>query len=394
MGLAEIVVAFVGERRIAKGSDDDDEEVGTTVVASMWFHISEHPYSPWLSAYHLMECSVALDPAVEPPLQGQPRLNAKWLRKFFMLDMFDLTLRWHMLTFEAVFPGRMLGTFLPNTLDVVLVPETGYHLVWDPWKRKGSKKKAVVPAAWAEMLEQFDDEPSEDAADQPASDGTTNASSGSDAGHESDGDDQCSSVHSSQYESVPSELIAGLSDGQDPESSGESVCELLEYIPDDEDEHSASGDDVEIAAPVEGVVLDGPPPVVGDDAGDEGDGKPIIVEVGEGPVEQRPTIVWYRSGTFYAYCRGFHGNCRCNRKSVAGKRVAQGRPLGFLFWWLQQSREHGTAEEHLHDCYPSKAERRAAREDLRRRFPESRRLFKKERPKRRPVSDSEPDDAP
>ena len=77
------------------------------------------------------------------------------------------------------------------------------------------------------------------------------------------------------------------------------------------------------------------------------------------------TLVWYDSGKFYAYCRmEGHHRCRCNRMSGPGRKPAAGRPLGFMYWWLQQAARHANQEGHQLDRWPSWAERKAARQEL------------------------------
>ena len=123
------------------------------------------------------------------------------------------------------------------------------------------------------------------------------------------------------------------------------------------------------------------------------DGEAEVIRCQVGPNDY---IVWYKSkGDFVAECGDpRHGRrCRRTRTSKAGTRMkpAQGRPLGHLLDWLQDSSEHVNAYAHVHACFPTYCKRVEARNDLLA-DPLAARLLSKERPLTEGEAPAEPDD--
>jgi hypothetical protein len=60
------------------------------------------------------------------------------------------------------------------------------------------------------------------------------------------------------------------------------------------------------------------------------------------------TITWYPYGRFKVMCKHL-GHVRCTKERVSspGRRLAQGRPIGFLLWWLSIASDHVNAFDHM-----------------------------------------------
>ena len=191
---------------------------------------------------------------------------------------------------------------------------------------------------------------------------------------------------SDDYHSITSSVLREA-DSEGYESSADSLVDLAHHVV---GEDGAEGGALELDEADGHVAIEGAEDVESDIEAGPGE---ITVRLNEDP--NGPTLVWYKlSRTFYAYCKGYgHGPCRCNRKSRPGRRKAQGRPLGFLYWWVMQGHRHDCQMAHLHDCAPSRAQRREFRDRLKL-IPGTAILFRRERQKFGDESDSELEDVP
>ena len=110
------------------------------------------------------------------------------------------------------------------------------------------------------------------------------------------------------------------------------------------------------------------------------------------------TITWNaKKQDFIAVCKHPDhpnpGGCRRTRTSTGGRKIAQGRPLGYLVAWLRQQGSFGSSEEHKVLCTPSFAERCEARVALRAMGGIAEELLSHERALR-PDEGEEPTDCP
>ena len=110
------------------------------------------------------------------------------------------------------------------------------------------------------------------------------------------------------------------------------------------------------------------------------------------------TIKYYAKGDFVAYC-AVHSDsaakvaCVLTRTARAGKKAAQGRPLGLLAAWIMAADEHDCKPEHCKRCnFPPYDDRCFARTALSA-VTGADELFAYERPPRE-GEDEEPRDAP
>jgi hypothetical protein len=106
-------------------------------------------------------------------------------------------------------------------------------------------------------------------------------------------------------------------------------------------------------------------------------------------------LVWYARGEFYAYYLDPTGvvSFRKSRTSKAGKRPAQGRPLGFLYHWLTVLAPESSEHPPDRGIQPDREERIVARLALAD-IPGSEALFDKEAPVQNPEDGEEPDECP
>ena len=139
---------------------------------------------------------------------------------------------------------------------------------------------------------------------------------------------------------------------------------------------------------------------------------PASVMFGEGAtihlhIEPYGWLVYYESSNdFYAYCNdpdhrdgsssssnsAWNNACRKVRTANAGNRRFQGRPLGFLTFWLMQHCCHSTAKAHQKKFFHDTELRISGRNHLKS-VPGSDALFKKERELRENEAE-EPDALP
>ena len=402
---AEIALAFVGQKRV-------DAAEGHDFVAceAKWAHVSEHSFTPWGSEYHRMSCDVALSPGAEhPPERAHATFRGVYQRRRQMLDGLDLSLKWSVAVYGVAFSETLVADFTPNSLDLALLPGHGdFKEIWNSWGKRSRKAKSRRPPTWSTVLDELsvgdacDPQPvaghgcegdSDDAPDgsEQNSSSDSAASSSSSSGH-----DDCRSASS-------------VSDSEFGQQSGSSVSSVLELIsqlaPEDEEMPCSSSRGSVGAEPVPdapGPAADhvpdaSPVPLLCSASVDEAGARHAADvtfhlggDQGEGTAH---TLVWYDSGKFYAYCRmEGHHRCRCNRMSGPGRKPAAGRPLGFMYWWLQQAARHANQEGHQLDRWPSWAERKAARQELKA-LQGSALLMSRERPVRED-EDSEPEDVP
>ena len=92
LGRANVVYVFVGHTK-EQWEDAEDGNSGP-ITESCCFHISDHSYSPWLSHYQSAKIDKPDDLLWGPPGVACFDLTFQYFNKFFMLDKFDLSLRW------------------------------------------------------------------------------------------------------------------------------------------------------------------------------------------------------------------------------------------------------------------------------------------------------------
>ena len=76
-------------------------------------------------------------------------------------------------------------------------------------------------------------------------------------------------------------------------------------------------------------------------------------------------VTYYRLGQFTATCTSGHGRCVMTRSALPGRRVCQGRPLGFLVKWLEQGMSLRSKAEHWNQAaWPDQESRLQKRREL------------------------------
>ncbi len=111
-------------------------------------------------------------------------------------------------------------------------------------------------------------------------------------------------------------------------------------------------------------------------------------------IEGFGSITWYKySGDFVAVCKCHPAKpgCRRHKTPHRGSRPAQGLALGYLACWLLHARNYPDQRQHKQDFACTKADRQAAREQLRG-LPNGEALLRKE--DRREDDPDEPVDEP
>ena len=290
----------------------------------------------------------------------------------------------------------MVGTFRPDRLEVELLTGGGvdtWQEVWRPWRKKacGKKEPKLPKGGWIAAVEDMerarDEGPADDVADDSEEDGPAppeEADVWVDGPRESEseeeiveereeGEDGCRSETSSSRSSSSDSSVVSLIDGL--AGAGEEAAE---------GGGGGGGDDLPPLPPP----LEAPAPLAPEPARAQ---VTFPIAGGRSP----SALVWYTTGVFYAYCRGCkHGRCCKERVGDAAKGRKGGRPLGFLYWWLKQRSEWVDGAGHREDVYPTWAQRKAAREELKA-LPGSEVLFERDRERQKEEGeDSEPELCP
>ena len=154
------------------------------------------------------------------------------------------------------------------------------------------------------------------------------------------------------------EPVADACAGSDEEAVAEDGLDLDELFGDDDDPGGRADDKP------------------AGDAGDRPDGEPVDRKAGGGPHVSLDVpggaITWYMSSNLcYAYCdhedHGGRNACRKVRTMNPGRKMGQGKPLGFLLAWLWAGHEPEcraagihSRETHFSHC-PSLEQRAGAR---------------------------------
>jgi len=400
-GQARVAYLFVAQAREQYDQDPEGE-----VEAVTFFHVSDHSYTPWESMSQMMGCDVAFATmGGGPPSLLALKLSLVYYRRYFMADLFDLSLRWCVAAYTTEHHATMSPIFRPDRLQLSLLrDESGaaLHEVWCPWRKPGKRrqrqqKRAANPGLLAALeadLAEVEQDSDCSGPDPPGvNEGMCDESShASEADSIDDGGGPPDDPGGTRADSNESESDSRPSSTSSSPSSASSVCSMIEGTVGTN--AAASG----VAA--SGVAASGAAQDLPDAVG-EAEGllpvprslAPITVQIGAGL--DTSTIVSYTSGQIYAYCRGGGHGARCckSRKGHAGRSPATGRPLGYLMWWLQQGSDHDTAGDHSRAVAPTWAERRAAR-TLLQQVPGAQVLFQCERKQRDDEGDSEPEGLP
>ena len=167
LGEAEVAYVFVGQTREQYDAELRGDFSSAVVTEVKWFHVSDHSYSPWESTYQAMRCADDLQSSLQAPPSVFATLSLRYFSKFFMLDTFNLQLRWSMAIYLTGGIEDMLSEFIPNMLRLVLEPDSTFQEVWKPWRKKQEKlTKADSCAGWLELLDDKDENTSSSKSDE------------------------------------------------------------------------------------------------------------------------------------------------------------------------------------------------------------------------------------
>ena len=416
----ELVVFFVGRSReliataggLADGaSADSSDHRGELLVG----HISDQSISPWQTWFQKGSTDHPFDfKSLRFDVETvRIQIKGEFWRRYFWLQQLDRSLHWGMLVFEVVWKATMLGTLLPDTLDLRCIAGQDEPLViWDPFTKKGRKRKKD-PKAWAKTLAEASD----------------SSSAAGDAAHESDVSDDAAEVEPEPLEDDEPEGID--SDGNEESASEDAALDLEA---DDDEEAYESVDEL---SDLVGGVLGGSPvaapsadggesdPSTGSsssssssssDSGngsmEEGDGPPPLPppppppEGGDGRrshdffrINEWTTITYFELDNrrdFIAKCRyPGHNSCILTRTANASSwanKTHSGRPLGGMVAFCR-SVESGAVPNkaaHMRAIGEPDLAARLGHRDWFSAFPDTAFFLGKERP-RREGEGTEPD---
>jgi len=333
-------VGLIIARAKDEQSDEGDEVALCEVGEFYWVHLAHISQKPWYVMCHLLDAGHVTVATLGQHRRASSLKKALNARKLFR--DFDPSLRWDIQFYRISTRRRLLGSFVPDRVDLELSEEFSGHMhnIWDPFARKRRKKQQGgwhfdIDAALAEIAE------ADGCGDLEDCDGPG----------DSDGIDEAeASPHDEQ---------------EVPEDPGEELgCESAEELdvvfndaPELGLEDVAEPRAGQLAQPRRGRLLAPCSVLAGQPV--QADGGPLVLAL------QHGRLVFYLGRhEFVAEC-GRHGG-RCRRTRALGKRVSassgKGRPVGMLVAWL--AAEASDTESHKWLVWPSHADRVAARASL------------------------------
>jgi len=398
---SEVVVVFIGRELDKSGPPSPAIDESASLL---WANIGYQWQSPWESLFHCMDAPRGEAAEVTVWCNRQYRvaslLEASGSGRF--LARLDTKKRWDVCFWALRCTSHMLGSFMPNAIDIdPIVDANPTYLVWCPKAKAPPKKKArkgwtfdvkhyqaeadeedsddteegeapeeqhgldsfaeCGESGWAEGFDSFAvlamDEPDDLFAAEPAMEVPSQAGDGD---GNSDGDDELDAIFA-DHAAGPAQPPAASA----PEAAAVELAQAA----------------VELAQAVE------PGP-----ADPDSDPEVNVISLRVGPHR----LAYYKDKRdFYGYCGhpGHGSKCRKTRTNKGSQKCpAQGRPLAFLLAWCQLCGQRATSDEHKWLVYPSREQRLEARTALLA-MPEASRLLKYERP-RNQGEDSEPWDDP
>ena len=347
------------ELAMAEREGEESEEEPQQAGLTFWFHVASHYFRPYKPV--LQELRFLHKEGEEVVLEQ----TGDFCELVEVVEKMDLELRWHLNMFVLLERQTPVIEFAPRRCHVQSC-SSGPVPVW-PLKKRGRPRGPTR----ADLVAGSD----EASAPQPAVDDDLPPETERLGG---DGDEQHESESSSSMEQ---ESEVSDEDGQDECEAEASLqgllAELLEMAPDaegpqqeaqEEAEHSEAGSDVskqeseqpqeenaeaaDAMCEAEEVVQPGLPASSTAAAPAEPPARPVAAAPKRGraaplqvSLREPAELVWYlpfgrityyRQGFFTCLClHPNHEKCIMTRTAKAGSRPAQGRPLAFLYTWLQ-----------------------------------------------------------
>jgi hypothetical protein len=239
----EVVVAFVGKLKAPgpEGAHDASSDLGdgeaTPRVFNEWFQIGKHHLSPWMSWFHRVRPEKNITSLDVDLLPNSTRVyftleSCEPYKRFKLDPNYD----WHLVVYQVVFRESLLGSFLPNCLDVEKVSDrSGSYLFPLRAKKERSTRTTVAspaPLGMAALLARCHLDSSDDGGDDGADielgfdvDDGVGSDVVPDAGDDSaDSSDSSSSSSSSSSDSSSSSSSSSDSDDM---SSVEDVIDII-----------------------------------------------------------------------------------------------------------------------------------------------------------------------
>ena len=114
LGRGEVALLFVGQTK-QQWEEACNLGVPGNVAAFKCFQVSVHSYSPWLSTYQRCGLNACNEELATPPMTLALNLSMDFFNQLFMLDEFDLQLRWRVAIYIAQESGRLIPVSCPKS---------------------------------------------------------------------------------------------------------------------------------------------------------------------------------------------------------------------------------------------------------------------------------------
>ena len=399
------------DRALEAKYGDSDEEARGSVVGDIWYHIAVHylkPYRPTLQSLRLTRHEA-----------DAGRVFLEQTGAFFTdleaLRTLSLSARWSMEVYEMINTAEPVGTLNPREACFRRKEEEAASL-WPPppRRRRGVARASRARPGVAEAATEIGQAP---AGNPNAMDETAEAEAQSNQGNQEIADmrDEAEAVSDSDVSDMDDDIQEALDtaladlvhphdegDAADVANFGLDAMELdveggrlgAHIVPEDGALEAEDEAAVDVAGGAASSNMPPPPPPprlerAESVASSQRERAEIVVEVPGGK------LTYYHKGEFFtATCNNLaHGKCILTRTSRAGKRSAQGRPLGLLMGWLALGQDSDSKAAHFdRSRWPNHQARTDARERLSE-MPGAEGLFAEERPQE-PGEVGEPDQLP
>jgi hypothetical protein len=282
-------------------------------------------------------------PADGQLLQELPRpvpiISEKDLTEWDFMAAIDQTKRWECAITHAVFDNRMVGALLPRRIEIELITDRLFQR-WDP--AADGEGRAAEGLAWEEWMNEQVNCAAEDDEEKEASEGSSDHGDPAASSSDSDADPPPAAPAADPAAAAPPDAAphAGVRAGAAPRPrAGVRAGAAPHAGVDDADEK--------------------------DDGNGEDQGELVCSLDVEGGV-----IEYWSGGWFLATCLTHDPDlrsgrpCSKRRRSTEGRKLATGRPLGFLFAWIRDAGHWDCLGEHTRDNTLKRPARVRAREIL------------------------------
>ena len=298
--------------------------------------------------------------------------NVRAYRLFeFLKDHIDFEQVWRMSLYKISSTSELLtpGEFQPSFVHASCYPEVPEMVCWHGWSRKesfhagrgggggsgpggGPGRGSAAPGRSAGRPGEADHGGGVGDIFPPGADEAQNMALRDEAEHQS-----ASEAASDLEDWPPSD--ASVADAEGIEQAGPDAVPIFPGL-----DAAASSSDARVPGP-DVHEAEAVPPAARATGGRAGGGGRSGEEIIRLDVTGGRLVYYAESQDLKVFCTNAgHLNCEKKRTVKPGGRKGQGRPIGFLLAWLACADSFEDARKHVHNCKPTLAQRKEARENF------------------------------